>query len=140
MPQGITSAQLNLSYCIASLLLDGEVFVDQFTEDKLVEPRRLALAERIRMEHDPEITAKGPRFRHLVRVQVFLKDGSKRERTVEISRHKANFMPDADVVQKFEKLAAHVLPRPQVERLRDAVLSLDTLKDASELARLLAKP
>jgi len=35
VPQGFTAAQLNLSYCVATLLLDGEVFVDQFTEAKL---------------------------------------------------------------------------------------------------------
>src|SRR5205809_4136178 len=31
-PQGLTSAQLNLPYCVATLLLEGDVFVDQFTE------------------------------------------------------------------------------------------------------------
>src|SRR5438477_313728 len=31
-PEGLTSAQLNLPYCVATLLLEGDVFVDQFTE------------------------------------------------------------------------------------------------------------
>ena len=139
VPQGITSAQLNLSYCIASLLLEGEVFVDQFTEDKLAQPARLALAEKIEMIHDPAITAKGPKFRHLVRVEVHLKDGGKMERTVEISRHKKNFAPDIEVIAKFEKLAAKVLPETQVGQLRDLVLGLDKLDDAARFARLLAK-
>ncbi len=33
VPQGLTSAQLNLPFCVATLLLEGDVFVDQFTED-----------------------------------------------------------------------------------------------------------
>jgi aconitate decarboxylase len=139
IPQGITSAQLNLSYCVASLLLEGEVFVDQFTEAKLTEPARLALAEKVEMFHDPAITAKGPQFRHLVRIEVTLKDGTKMERTAEISRHKKNFASDAEVVAKFEKLAVKVLPKAQVEELRDAVLGLDKLDDAAKVARLLAK-
>jgi hypothetical protein len=32
-----------------------------------------------------------------------------------------------------------VLPRPQVEQLRDAMLKLESLTDASQLARLMAK-
>ena len=139
VPQGITSAQLNLAFCVAALLLEGEVFVDQFTEDKLTEPRRLALMEKIVMFHDPAITAKGPKFRQMVRVEVTLKDGTAMERTVEISRHKKNFAPDAEVIAKFEKLAAKVLPKTQVEQLRDAVLGLEKLADAAQIAHLLAK-
>jgi hypothetical protein len=44
VPQGYTAAQLRLSYCVATLLIDGEVFVDEFTEDKLTDPARMALA------------------------------------------------------------------------------------------------
>src|SRR5256714_2303119 len=32
-PQGLTSAQLNLPFCVATLLLEGDVFVDQFDDD-----------------------------------------------------------------------------------------------------------
>ncbi len=30
-PEGLTAAQLNLPFCVATLLLEGDVFVDQFT-------------------------------------------------------------------------------------------------------------
>ena len=43
-PEGMTSAQLNLSYCVATLLLEGDVFVDQFTDDMVADPARMALA------------------------------------------------------------------------------------------------
>ena len=75
------------------------------------------------MQHDAVITAKGSKFRHLVRVEVHLKDGTRMERTVEAGRgNENNFASEAEVVEKFEKLAMHVLPRPQVEQLRDAML------------------
>jgi 2-methylcitrate dehydratase PrpD len=138
VPQGFTAAQLNLPYCVATLLLDGEVFVDQFTADKLTDPARMALAEKITVRHDPAITAKGPKFRQMVRVEVYLRDGTRLERTREIPRAKENFATEVEVVEKFEKLAAHVLPRPQVGQLRDAVLGLETLKDAAQIAHLMA--
>jgi aconitate decarboxylase len=90
--------------------------------------------------HDPAITAKGSKFRHLVRVEVHLKDGTKMERTVEYARgSEKKFASAAEIVEKFEKLATHVLPRQQVEQLRDAMLKLETLKDAGQIARLMEK-
>ncbi|MCC6532919.1 MAG: MmgE/PrpD family protein [Burkholderiales bacterium] len=139
-PQGLTSAQLNLPFCVATLLLEGDVFVDQFPESCVADPARMALAEKIEVRHDPEITARGSTYRHMVRVEVHLKNGKRMSRTVEAPRgseHK--FASEADVVEKFEKLARHVFPNQQVEALRDAVLGLDKLDDAAGIARLLVR-
>ena len=138
VPQGFTAAQLNLAYCVATLLLDGEVFVDQFTEEKLTDPARMALAAKVSVLHDPAITAKGPRFRQMVRVEVHLADGTRLERTREVSRAKESFAAESAVVRKFETLAMHALPAGQARELRDSVLGLEKLDDAARLARLLA--
>lgn len=139
-PQGLTSAQLNLPYCVATWLIEGDCFVDQFTEDKVADPARMALAEKVKVRHDEEITAKGAKFRHMVHVEAHLKDGTIMKRTVEAARgSEQKFATDAEVVEKFEKLAVKALPRSQVERLRDITLNLDTLAEAAELARLLRK-
>ena len=114
------------------------MFVDQFTEAKLTDPARLALAARVSVLHDPAITARGPKYRQMVRVQIMLKDGTQLERTREISRAKETFAPDEMVVEKFETLAAHVLPPAQLRELAETMLDLEKLGDASRLARLLA--
>ena len=139
-PQGLTSAQLNLPFCVATFLIEGDVFVDQFPDSCVADPARMALAEKVVVHHDPEITARGSTFRHMVRVEVTLKGGHRMSRTVEAPRgseHK--FAPAEDVVGKFEKLARKALPQMQIEQLRDAVLQLESLDDASRIARLLAR-
>src|SRR5215216_2876257 len=68
-PQGVTAAQLNLPFCVATLLIEGDVFVDQFSEAITADPRRMAMAERVEVRHDPAITARGASFRHMVRVE-----------------------------------------------------------------------
>ena len=124
----------------ATWLLEGDCFVDQFTEDKVADPARMALSEKVEVLHDPEITAKGARFRHMVRVEVHLNDGTVMKRTVEAARgSEKKFATDAEIIEKFEKLAIKALPKRQVEQLRDAMLGLEALKDAAELARLLAR-
>src|ERR1700690_1811800 len=55
-PQGLGSAQLNLPFCVATLLLEGDVFVDQFSEAVVADARRMALAEKVEVLHDPAIT------------------------------------------------------------------------------------
>src|SRR5258705_10257864 len=63
-PDSMTSAQLNLPYCVPTLLLEGDVFVDQFTEETVADRNRMELSERVEVRHDPAITARGARFRH----------------------------------------------------------------------------
>ncbi len=138
VPQGFTAAQLNLSYCVATLLIDGAVFVDQFTEAKLTDSARLALAAKVSVLHDPAISALGPRFRQKVSVEIFLRDGTRLERTRETSRAKERFAAEVAVVKKFETLAAHALPAARVRELRDAMLDLDNLADTARIAQLLA--
>jgi 2-methylcitrate dehydratase PrpD len=139
VPQGLTSAQLNLPYCVATWLIDGDCFVDQFTEDKVADPARMKLAEKVEVIHDPAITALGAKFRHKVHVEAHFNDGTIMKRTVEAARgSEKKFASDAEIVEKYEKLASKALPKARVARLRDAVLGLEKLKDASELARLMA--
>jgi len=140
VPQGLTSAQLNLPYCVATLLLDGDVFVDQFTQAKVADPARMALADKVEVVHDPDITALGAKHRHKVHVEAHLNDGVVMKRTVEAARgSEKHFATDAEIIEKFEKLAVKALPKAQVEKLRDAMMELEKLADASELARLLAR-
>ncbi len=137
-PQGMTAAQLNLPFCIATLLIEGDVFVDQFPEEAISDPRRMALADKVEVVNDPEITALGGKHRFKLRVEVHLKDGTRMERTVATSRgSEQNFASEQKVVDKFEKLSRNVLSTTQMRELRDAVLGLEKLSDAAELARLL---
>ena len=139
-PAGIAAAQMNLSFCVATLLLEGDCFVGQFDEKAPTDRKRIALAEKVEVVADPAITAKGSRYRHAVRVEVELADGSILRRDIETPRgSEPNFASEAQVVAKYEKLAAHALPRARVARLRDAVLALEKLKDASRIAKLMTK-
>lgn len=138
-PEGMTSAQLNLPFCIATLLIEGDVFVEQFTDEAIFDAQRIAFTDKVEVREDPAITAKGGRYRHMVRVEVHLKNGQQLERTVETSRgSEKRFASDGDIINKFEKLSHLVLPAQQVNELRDAVLDLENVEDTSCLAELMA--
>ncbi len=139
-PQGLTSAQMNLPFCVATLLLDGDVFVDQFTEAAVEDARRIALSQRIEVRHDPAITGRGAKFRHMVRVEVHLRGGARHEETVEAPRgSEQKFATEQDVVEKFNKLARSVFDVTRAERLARLVLDCDKLADVSQLAAALVR-
>jgi len=137
-PAGMTAAQLNLSYCLATLLLEGDVFVEQFSHSMIADPARLALAAKVEVREDPTITARGSQFRHMVKVAVHLKDGTILEETVEAPRGaERNFPGTNDIVAKFVKLSGQVMHPPQIERIIDLVLGLDELPDIGVLLKAL---
>jgi 2-methylcitrate dehydratase PrpD len=138
-PEGLTSAQLNLPFCIATLLLEGDVFVEQFDEACVTDPERITLSQRVDVRHDPEITALGSKFRHKVHVEVHLRDGSVERETREAPRgSEQSFASEADIVSKFQKLTRHLLPESQQSALIEAVLRMENLDNANHLVKLLA--
>jgi 2-methylcitrate dehydratase PrpD len=140
VPQGLTAAQLNLPYCVATLLIEGDVFVDQFSEDKVAAPERMALAGRVEVIEDPAITAKGAAFRHMVEVTVILKDGTHLEQSLEAARgSERSFASAADVIEKFRKLAKRRIPSAKADEIVDLVLNIEHLGEMQRLATLLAQ-
>ncbi|MBM1171920.1 MmgE/PrpD family protein [Microvirga arabica] len=138
-PEGLTSAQLNLPFCVATLLLEGDVFVEQFDEACVTNPERITLSRRVEVRHDPEITALGSKFRHKVHVEVHLRDGSVERETREAPRgSEQSFASEADIVSKFRKLTRHVLPESQQSELVEAVLRMEHLDSATRLVELLS--
>jgi aconitate decarboxylase len=138
-PQGLTSAQMNLPFCVATLLAEGDVFVDQFSEAVVTDPRRMALAAKVEVVHDSAITARGAKLRHMVRVDVEFTDGMVESETVEAPRgSERKFASEADVVEKFRKLARRALSDTQAQRIVDLVLGFDKLADVGVLVSALA--
>src|SRR5215467_1544766 len=139
-PQGLTSAQMNLPFCVATLLVEGDVFVGQFSEAAVADPRRMTLAARVEVAHDPAITARGAKLRHMVRVEMHFTDGTLESETVDAPRgSEQKFAGEADVVEKFRKLARRTCSDAQVEQIVELVLECDKLADIGVLVSALAR-
>ena len=137
-PSGMTNMQFCMPYIVATLLLEGDFFVDQCVEEKMADPERIKHSHKVEFIAEPEITKMG--LRYYVRVEIFLKDGTRMEETVEAQRgSETKFATEAQVVEKFDKLVKHVFPMSQVEQIRDTILGLEKLDDAVKLAKLMVK-
>jgi len=133
-PEGLTAAQLNLPFCVATLLIRGDVFVDEFTPDCVDDEARIKLSRKVTVVHDPAITALGAAYRHKVRVDVRFRDGSAERETREAPRgSEQSFASADDIVTKFRKLTRGVMAGKQQDALIDAALGLDKLPDSRTL-------
>jgi aconitate decarboxylase len=140
-PEGLTSAQLNLPFCIATLLLEGDAFVDQFPPECVSDDARIALSRKVEVVHDPAISALGSAFRHKVRVDVRLRDGMVESETREAPRgSEQSFAGASEIVEKFSKLTQRAMPGERQAAVIDAVLNLEKVSDARQITRLLHIP
>jgi len=137
-PESITTAQLNLPYCAAAMLVEGDCFVDQFTEEKIKDPRILAVIPKIEVSADPELDALGLEYRHAAKVEMQLNDGRVLSRRNDYAKgFYKNPMSREEFINKFRALASKVVDSQRVEAIEEAVLNMERLESASELARLL---
>ncbi|HEY4405279.1 MAG TPA: MmgE/PrpD family protein [Xanthobacteraceae bacterium] len=137
-PEGLTSAQLNLPFCVATLLLEGDVFVDQFEPEAFTNPIRMELSKKVEVVHDPAITALGSKFRHKVSVEVHLKDGTIERETRELPRGGEDaFAPASDIIEKFKKLSRATMSATQQADLIDMILNMESMPDMRRLPEAL---
>jgi 2-methylcitrate dehydratase PrpD len=133
-PRSAYDAQFSLPFSVAAALLDGRVGLDTYVPERLNDPARLALAERVTHVIDPDSAF--PRgFPGWVRLR--LRDGRILEARAPDGRGSlARPLPEAAIVEKFRDNAARALPTARVAEIERATLALDTLADVRALTML----
>lgn len=133
----VTTAQMNLSYCLAASLADGCFSVDQVGEEAIGRPDILAVARRIEVTEDAELEGLGDKYRYAVKLEVYFRAGSCLKEKVLQARGSEEYpLTEAEITAKFRLLASKVLKESQMERLMDTVRSLELVKGAFMLAEL----
>jgi 2-methylcitrate dehydratase PrpD len=137
-PVGLTAAQMHLGFCTAMKLIDGEVFVDQMTEENMGRPDLLAFAQRVDCQRDVEREKKGRAFARGVDVEVVLTDGRVLHKVVDnFLGSWQNPMSDEQMAVKYRRLAATSLAAEAVKELERLVRTLETVPAASGLVKVL---
>jgi aconitate decarboxylase len=138
-PDSVTTAQMNLPYIVAVTLTDGAAFVEQFSEERVHDPRLVALAQRVDVVVDPDIDARGDKARHSVRIVVTRTDGTVLEASREYAKGSAfDPLTPAEVDAKFDRLAGRVLGPDRADRIRTLIAGLDDREDVRDLVHALA--
>ena len=140
-PKSIADAQFSDYYTVAAAVIHRDVFIAQFTEEAIKDPKVLQMCNKVKVIADPEMSAiaitVGPS-----KVQIDTKAGRTYSRTVEyVPGHPKNPMSFDDCVEKFRKclpFSIKPLPDENIERVISLVRNLENLKDVRRIPRLLA--
>ncbi|MCD0505901.1 MmgE/PrpD family protein, partial [Bordetella petrii] len=135
----VLNAQMSLRYNIAVAMTDGQAYLEQFTPQRIVEPRVVALSERVEIEIDPEIDAAYPEI-YGGRVTLTTRQGNTLSRKVDYSRGMPeNPMSHGEIDGKFMSLASAAVGPESAAGVLEAARGLFDAGSARPLADLLAR-
>lgn len=131
---GLVEAQMNMYYTLATMALSGEVFVDQFTEDLIADPKIMDFTKRIEVRIAPDLDARGPAQRDAVRLTLKTRSGEE----LCVAKDWRPGSPEDpmsrdDLEAKFRRLSQGRWPAEKVQALLDAVERLETLPELSSI-------
>jgi len=136
-PKTKYTADHSCYYQTAVAVLDRAVGPEQFSDEKLRDPRVREMADRVFVEPDP----KTDEFLSSGIVEITTKKGQKYIcQVLHPKGHPMNPMTDADVEEKFRSMAGKLMGEQQMSRIIDTIYNLDKLDDIGELVKLLVIP
>jgi 2-methylcitrate dehydratase PrpD len=126
-PPETIAAQMNLPFTGAVMLLEGNAFIDQYQDSKLLDPKIIDLANRIIVAVDPELDALGKDEMRAVRVTVTMKDGAQyKHEQIYRPGHFKNPLSDETLRAKFRDLAGRVIKDSALSRIESLVADLES--------------
>jgi 2-methylcitrate dehydratase len=131
------TADHSLPYTVAAVLLDGAFSDAIFSPERFTDPRILALADRITVHDDPELTRQFPQA-FPCRVEITTRDGKNHVARLQNPRgHHDDPMSDDEVADKFRALAGQRLPPSRVEAALQRLWHVEQCSTIHELFGLL---
>jgi 2-methylcitrate dehydratase PrpD len=135
-PQNILDSQFSMPFTLAAVLYDKQALLEQFTEEKINDPRFKALAAKVAIDFDAELDedyVKNKKMAHVLEIR--LKNGTVLTNRVDYPKGSENNpFTDDEVIAKFKSLAGVAIPKDRVERLISMWRGIEELKDVNELS------
>jgi 2-methylcitrate dehydratase PrpD len=136
-PKNGLEGKFSMQYCLAAALLDGQVTLASFSDDRVREAKAQELLRRVKYVFTSNATG-AEALAAPEKVTIRLRDGRKLSHEVLVPRgDPRNPMTEEERVAKYENCAGVVLSTEAIKKSRDMVLYLDEIEDISELMGLL---
>ena len=119
---------MNIYYGLALMALEGELFVDQFSPDKISNPKILDYIKKISAEVDPEIEKLGHEFRHMASIEVITNDNKKFTHTEKFRKGSPeNPVPKNEILIKFNNLAKFAYDQKEIDNFKEKIEKIENL-------------
>ena len=142
-PKTIADAMFSLPYVVGTAMLRGDVFLEDFTADKIIDPERLKFVDKVEILVDDGIERESRELNLSLSLHRIVLETKSGQHFSEKMYHSKGFpqqpMTIEDFIHKIEKCAPYAV-KPftldRIEALENLVTHLEDQKDASSLATL----
>lgn len=132
-PTSRETADHSMFYCVAAALIDGDVTLATFDEERLADPQVLSLIDKTTIVEDPKLNAGYPKGIPNDVTLTFTDGGSVNKRVDYPRGHAENPMTDDEVIAKFRRLAQGVVSDATAARIVEQCMELDRMSDVAPL-------
>ena len=137
-PMDVIGSQMCAAYIMATQLVDRQMLLEQFSQDKLDRDEVWDLVRKTTCSHDPYFDL-AERLSG-ARVTVAFEDGFVLEESLDMPMGFDPCVTNEQIVEKYRTLGATVVDSKRLKAIEEKVAELDALDDVTELIELLAMP
>ncbi len=131
-PETRETADHSMPYCIARSLLDGEMTLEQFEEEKYLDKKAIELMDKIEVDENKKYTERyGESFPHYMIIET---DGEKYEMEIEYPKgHPENSLSKKELEDKFKTASKEQLTEQQMDQVLDWGWNIDDKENIGEI-------
>lgn len=135
-PETIYEAKFSLPFCVATALVYGHVGIEDFTEERLLDPVLEELMSHCTVEIDPLLDAHYPQ-KWAAKLNVILHNGTvDHEQTDFPKGDPENKLTLDELHTKFRRLTALLLPPSKIEAWLESISKVETFDDVADMWRI----
>ena len=129
------TADHSLPYVLAVALSRGDIWLDDFTDERIRDPALHALMQKIEVHEAQDYTRAYPEANGF-RLELTMRSGERLVKEILHAKgHPRNPMTDSEVEAKFRRLAEPVMGSRRVGRALDRLWKLDEIEDLREVTK-----
>ncbi len=132
-PTSRETADHSMFYCCAAALIDGDVTLATFDQNRLTDPKLLDLIDKTKIVEDENLNKDYPKGIPND-ITITCDDNSKVNKRVDFPRgHAENPMTDDEVIAKFKRMANGVITNETANAILEQAWNLDKMDDITPL-------
>lgn len=129
------TADHSLPYVLAVALTRGDIWLDDFTKERIRDSRLHALMQKIEVHADEDYTPAYPEANGF-RLELTLRSGRQLVKEILYAKgHPRNPMTDTEIEAKFRRLAEPVLGARRIKTALSRIWNLDEIEDLRQVTR-----
>ncbi len=136
----VGNALISLPYCVAAMIVDGELTMNQFTEAKVKNPEIQDLLKKVELVVDPEIDKLPWTQRYRCTVEIKLRDGKTYKKFLAGPKgDPTNPFTEEEMYSKFMRNGTTVFEKDKMEDLFKLLKDIEALTDVGRITGFLSK-